>query len=40
MQTALIYSPNAAPSATGFAMIAAFVVLGMRPTSHNPKHPR
>jgi|GWRWMinimDraft_5_1066013.scaffolds.fasta_scaffold110146_1 hypothetical protein len=40
MQTALIYSPNAALSVTGVAMIAAFVVLGMRPTSHNPKHPR
>ena len=40
MQTALIYSPNAALSFTGFAMIAAIVVPGMRPTSHNPKHPR
>ena len=40
MQTALIYSPNASLGATGFAMIAAFVALGLRPTSHNPKHPR
>lgn len=40
MQTALIYSPNAALSVSGFTMIAAFVVPGMRPTSHNPKHPR
>ena len=40
MQTALIYSPNAALSVTGFAMIVASGVLGMRPISHNPKHPR
>ncbi len=40
MQTALIFSPNAALSVSGFTMIAAFVVPGMRPTSHNPNHPR
>lgn len=40
MQTALIYSPNAAPCVIGAAMNAAFDVAGMRPTSHNPKHPR